>query len=181
MIAEQLDPIVGSGAALLGGLLIGAWVLAALWGFQDSARRSDSLLARYCVTTWILVSGPLLLPLSLWAYVLVRPADSPADRRYRRLAQTITTRQAEATRCRACGGQIDPRWLRCPACAIWLGVQCQRCERMAPPEAEICPRCAWEPAGRGEGRDAEPAHEARPLRGIVWRPGGWRHSGMASS
>jgi RNA polymerase subunit RPABC4/transcription elongation factor Spt4 len=181
VIAEQLEPILRSGAALLVGLVVGAWALAALWGFQDSARRSGSLLARYFVATWILVSGPLLLPLALGVYILVRPADSPADRRYLRLAGIVTFREAEATSCRACGARIDPGWSRCPACATWLAVQCQRCERLAPPEAEICPRCAWEPVGRDGDGAAEPAHDAPTLRGIIWRPGGWRHSGVASS
>ena len=146
MIGQVLsNPIVVASGLVIVGVMVVAWLVATLWVFQDAAHRSDHALVRYLAAGWILASGPLLLPLSLPIYNLVRPAALSGDRELQ-VVEDLLGLRAERPSCFACAARIDPAWVRCPACSTWLAALCDRCERWAPRDANICPWCAWEPA-----------------------------------
>jgi len=74
LLAETLnDPAVGAvgTAVVLAGIAL--WLAAAWWAYADAARRTESSLAGFVAAGWIILSTPLLLPLSLAAYAFARP------------------------------------------------------------------------------------------------------------
>jgi RNA polymerase subunit RPABC4/transcription elongation factor Spt4 len=125
------------------------------------ARRTRSDLARYGAATWILLSTPALLLISLPVYLLARPQVTAAQRRSRDLVAALSPELLEADRCEACGQVVDEEWRRCPACATWLQVACIDCGRWSATNLEICPWCATprvdEPAWADEVDDTEVA------------------------
>ena len=165
------NPIVTTGITVVAGAWVVAWLLAVAWAFRQVADRTDSVLARYLAATWVLLSTPLLLPFSVAVVALVRPHEVAGERRISRLLETVRDRIGMSPACGACGRVMDARWVRCPDCAAWTGRQCERCERWAPPEAEICPWCAWTPNEVDVTPPAEaPQPEPRPQPRPDWRP-----------
>ena len=141
------NPIVVTGVMVMGLALVAGWLLATVWAFQDMAHRSDSLLGRYLAATWVLLSGPILLPLSLPILAFLRPLERAADGRLKRLIEALQVRTSEASACGLCGVRLNAQWVRCPWCAAWTGQQCRRCENWVPADADICPWCTWTPGG----------------------------------
>lgn len=147
------NPAVTTALTLLAGVTVVAWLLAVAWAFRQIGGRTDNVLARYLAAAWVLLSSPLLLPLSVAVVALLRPHEVAGERRISRLLETVRARAEMAPACGACNRAMDERWVRCPDCAAWTGRQCDRCERWAPPDAGICPWCAWSP---GDNEDARP-------------------------
>jgi hypothetical protein len=154
------NPIVVSGVTILGVALVAGWLLATVWAFQSVAQRSENILARYLAASWILLSGPVLLPLSLAILGCLRPVETAADGRLRRLVLALQAR-LDGPGCAACAARLDARWVRCPWCAAWQGRQCQRCAKWAPADADICPWCTWSP---GEPLDQPQLPVPLPVR-----------------
>jgi hypothetical protein len=162
-------PLVLAGAMVMAIALTAGWLLATVWAFQDAAHRSESVLARYLAATWVLLSGPVLLPLSLPIYMLLRSPETSADGRLKRLIEALQIRTDEATACGLCGGRLGAQWVRCPRCAAWTGQQCQRCVKWVPAGSDICPWCAWSPGEPLVAPDAPvPVGAAAPAR--AWNP-----------
>jgi RNA polymerase subunit RPABC4/transcription elongation factor Spt4 len=166
------NPIVTTALTVLAGVLVVAWLLAVAWAFRQMADRTDSVLARYLAATWVFLSTPLMVPISVAVVALVRPHEVAGERRISRLLETVRARAEESPACASCGRAMDERWVRCPDCAAWTGRQCGRCQRWAPPDTEICPWCAWAP---GDAEDQlppvlAPRLEPRPERAPVPLP-----------
>ena len=121
---------------------LGLWLATAWWTYGDLARRAEPELVRLMAPAWILASTPVLLPLSLAAYLLLRPHETVAERRTREMLRALVPSTADETRCRVCGTRTDESWRRCPTCATWLGASCSRCGRWSPIDLELCPFCA---------------------------------------
>ncbi|HEY4226993.1 MAG TPA: hypothetical protein VGM49_01550 [Candidatus Limnocylindrales bacterium] len=137
------SPIVSTVSLALGVGVIGLWLAAAWWAYADAATRTESSPIAALAATWIVVSTPVLLPLSLLIYRAARPQRPAGDVRSERIAVDL----AEATiapTCPGCASRIDPTWHRCPACATWLAAQCRRCRGWSDPAFDICPLCANE-------------------------------------
>ncbi|MBI2777765.1 MAG: hypothetical protein HYX57_10965 [Chloroflexi bacterium] len=139
------NPLVTSVMLGLGASLLGLWLAGCWWAYQDAGRRSGPGLAPFAAAAWIFLSTPALLPLSVAIYSLVRPQEAAGDRRVRGLLGSLDPRELDDPACPACARPVEQAWRRCPACATWLGLQCDRCDRWAPRDAEICPWCAWVP------------------------------------
>jgi hypothetical protein len=161
------NPFVTTSLAVIGGATVAAWLLAVMWAFRQVADRTDNVLARYLAAAWVLLSTPLLLPLSVAVVTLVRPHEVAGERRIARLLETVRARLDLAPACGACGRAMDERWVRCPDCAAWTGRQCERCERWAPPDAGICPWCAWTPGEADDGQRPALAPVPEPTPGWV--------------
>jgi hypothetical protein len=181
-MSETIDQILSSPLVTttllgLGIALVGVWIAATWWAYQDATRRSEAEFPRWLAAAWILLSTPLLLPLSLLVYTLLRPQEAAADRRTRELVATLQGMDHQDPRCPACAETIDATWARCPSCALWLARPCDRCERLAPVDARICPWCAWElvdePASPvDKGVAAAAGRVPQPLFEPVPRPSG---------
>lgn len=154
------DPTVATVGLALAVAAGGLWLAAAWWTYLDMARRSTFELARFVAVGWILVSTPVLLPLSLAAYLLARPQRTVGEQRAERLFAALAPSLADG-HCLACGAAVDPEWRRCPACAAWLASACQACGRYAAVDLDTCPWCA------ADKTPAVPALDERPAPGLA--------------
>lgn len=121
---------------------IGLWLVAAWWAYVDMSRRARPERVRLVAPAWILISTPVLLPLALASYLLVRPQHTMAERRSRDILEALVPASVALPTCSGCGDEVDADWRRCPACATWLGAPCSACGRWSSPDLEICPFCA---------------------------------------
>src|SRR5262245_56950222 len=117
------DPALGAFGMALAGAAVALWLAAAWWAYADAHRRTDSVLAGYIAAGWILLSTPLLLPLSLPVYAFARPPVAAGDRRVKSLIEELGA-TATDQRCRTCGTVTEFSWKRCPTCAAWLASPC---------------------------------------------------------
>ena len=161
LLTETLsNPAVGAVGTAIVMAVLALWLAAAWWAYADAARRTESSLAGFVAAGWIILSTPLLLPLSLATYTFARPQVAAADRRTRALAAELASTPARPT-CVVCSEPIDAAWLRCPSCTTWLASPCGRCGRWSDGTLEICPWCGDEsreqPFVEGFGGAASPA------------------------
>src|SRR5262245_20443685 len=139
VIGEFLaDPAVGAIGTALGVALVALWLAAAGWAYRDSVRRTEDHVAPLFVAGWIILSTPLLLPLSLLIYLVVRP-EPTSERRARVLVAELGYERDAASACRSCGSAIDGEWLRCPYCAWWIASPCAACGTWSDRDLPACP------------------------------------------
>ena len=185
------NPIVGAAGTALAIAAVALWLAAAWWTWRDAARRTGSTTIAYGAATWVFISTPLLLPLALAIYALLRPPTTAAEHRAQALVAALTADVAADSACPGCAGFIDRSWLRCPQCATWIAAPCASCGEWSPAELDLCPFCGREGHGAPvvdpgvpglagveraaiEGTEAGPAAgPSRPVteRGIVSRLG----------
>ena len=148
------NPLVTTIGSAMGIAVVALWLAAAWWAYTDAMHRTGNTPAALLAAGWIVASTPLLLPLSLPVYALVRPAESAGERRTRRIASELAgvLEEAAGPGCFSCGSAVDPGWHRCPACTTWLALPCTSCAEWSDRTLEVCPYCG------GEER-AEPAIE----------------------
>lgn len=146
LLAQALaNPIVGTATTAIGVGAIALWLAAAWWAYADASRRSDANLVALLASGWILLSTPLLLPLSLASYRLARPQLTAADERAQALIRALNDTAAfAAPTCENCHATVDSDWLRCPWCATWLANPCAHCGTWSAAELEACPFCGSE-------------------------------------
>lgn len=153
LIAQTLsDPAIGAFGTAVAMAAVALWLAGAWWAYADAARRAESSLAGFVAAGWIILSTPLLLPLSLAVYAFARPQVTAADRRTRSLAQELSMTPARPA-CATCAQPVDVTWLRCPSCTSWLAAPCSDCGGWSDASLDVCPWCG------GEERDA-PAVES---------------------
>jgi len=157
IVANALDnpifPAIGLALAATAGAL---WVAGAWWTYRDATWRTGSTFLALVAAGWIVISSPLLLPLSLGVYALARPQHTAAQGRSRRLAEELVeTLDAEGRACPLCVAPIEADWLRCPTCSTWLAAPCSHCGGWSDQSLEICPWCG------NEGRDAPEVEERK--------------------
>jgi len=150
---NPIFPAIGLALAATVGAL---WVAGSWWAYHDASWRTGSTFLGLVAAGWIAISSPLLLPLSLGVYTLVRPQHTAAEGRSRRLVEALVAQldSEDATFCATCTAEIDRDWLRCPECASWLATPCSNCGGWSERSLDICPWCG------NEERD-EPAVEVR--------------------
>lgn len=136
------SPIVTGLLMAIGVIIAVVWLAGTWWAYLDISRRTSSDLARFGAMTLVLVSTPLLLPLSLMVYTLVRPQTTIAERRAVQLASDLGPAFAGRERCPACHDAVDPEWRRCPSCATWLASSCDSCGQWSEMAFDVCPWCA---------------------------------------
>jgi hypothetical protein len=170
------NPTVTAVFSAIAVALVALWLAAAWWAYSDAARRTESTFAAFLAASWVVLSTPLLLPLSLMVYGFARPQVTAADHRARALVVALgatTTGPA----CAACRAPVESAWLRCPACSNWLAAPCAGCGEWSDPRLEICPWC-----GR-EGHDTPAVEITAPVAAstpflrtrrarAAWRPVG---------
>lgn len=130
--------------------VVAMWLAAAWWTYQDASRRTESSVAGFAAASWIIISTPVLLPLSLAIYATARPQATASDDRTHGLMRQLTQIAADRPTCPSCAALVDPDWLRCPACATWFARECEMCGEWSAASLELCPYC-------GTDRDAMPA------------------------
>ena len=148
LIADVLaDPAVTAAGTAIGGAVVALWLAAAWWAYSDASRRTNSALAALVAAAWIILSTPLLVPLALGVYVLARPLQTAAEHRSRDLVAELVDQiddAAVAPACPSCRADVDPSWLRCPACTSWLALPCASCGSWSDRSLAACPFCGAE-------------------------------------
>lgn len=181
-------------ALLLAGIAV--WLAAAWWAYQDASRRKESTLAGFAAAGWIILSTPLVLPLSLAIYTMARPQATASDDRTRELMARLNEMAADRPTCPSCQASVDPAWLRCPFCATWFALECAACGEWSAAGLDLCPFCGADresvpvPAGHGKAAAGKPAAAVRSAgaprlqRGRMassWRPSSYEASRANSS
>src|SRR5512143_1677084 len=163
LLAQTLaSPAVTAVAAAAGILAVALWLAAAWWTYRDAARRTESSTAGFISAGWILLSTPVLLPIALAMYQLVRPQVAAAELREQRLVSELAGLATARFRCAECDAPADPAWLRCPSCSNWLAAPCAACGRWSDRALEICPWCGSEQRDRATVRTSGPGSEVEP-------------------
>jgi hypothetical protein len=172
LLAQVLDtPAVGAVGTAVALAALALWLAAAWWAYGDAARRTESSLAGFVAAGWIILSTPLLLPLSIAAYAFARPQVAAADRRTRQLALDLAMTPALPA-CPACAASVETGWLRCPSCATWLASPCAHCGAWSEAGLEICPMCGSDTRDQPfvQGQAGAPAASLRGgRRRVAWR------------
>src|SRR5689334_18502041 len=113
LIAQTLsNPAIGAFGTAVLVAAIALWLAGAWWAYADATRRAESSLAGFVAAGWIILSTPLLLPVSLAVYTFARPQVTAADRRTRSLARELAM-SPEQRACMGCAEPIDAAWVRC--------------------------------------------------------------------
>src|SRR4029079_9735 len=79
------EPVVRIGLSVAFAYLVLLWLVSALCACVDSGRRTRSAVMPYAIAGLVIVASPVLFPLALLLHVIVRPRETVADRRLRRL------------------------------------------------------------------------------------------------
>lgn len=162
------SPVVTATLMASGVTLAVVWLAGTWWAYLDISRRTTSELARFGAMSLVIVSTPLLLPLSLVVYTLVRPQTTSAERRAAELASGLGPALAGRVRCETCNDVVDPEWRRCPSCATWLASSCDACGEWSEIAFDVCPWCA---AAKVDRLPSAPERlllvAARPARAIT--------------
>lgn len=171
---DVLNEILGNPIVHMAGIAIllaavALWLAAAWWAYNDASRRTESALAGFAAAAWIILSTPLLLPLSLGIYSTVRPQQTASDDRTHGLMARLIETAADRPTCPGCSATVDPDWLRCPFCATWFALECEACGEWSAAALDLCPFCGVDreslPAGWVAADGADSARSDLPGRG----------------
>lgn len=138
-------PVVRIAVAGIGFYIVLLWLATALWAFNDSRRRHRDPALPYVIAAAIIIASPVLFPLAAIVYRIIRPGETLAEARERRLNdRLIDLEAAETLRCPGCALQVEEDWLACPACRTRLAHQCVACGRSLGLDWTLCAWCGSE-------------------------------------
>jgi hypothetical protein len=120
------------------------WLAAAWWTWRDAGARSEDPLVRIVAASGVVLATPLLFPLAILIYLLVRPRARTSVDRALEVRLLALGPDAEPDRCPSCASVVEPGWRRCPACGQPLSSPCPACARPARTDWAICAWCAAE-------------------------------------
>jgi hypothetical protein len=154
-------PIVQALTTALTVYVVIVWLATAYWAFQDLRRRDLNPGLPYLAAAGIIVASPILFPLALVVYRIVRPGETLFEARERELSDRLELLTAEADLvCTGCGLRTEDDWLACPACRTRLGHQCAACGRVMGLDWTLCAWCAAEFGRAGRSLPVPPAELA---------------------
>lgn len=135
-------PAVGTGLRLGLVYLSIVWLASAWWAFRDAGLRMRWAPAPYVVAASVVLLTPLLFPLAIAVWRVVRPATTLRDARASALQHELLVDDATRETCPSCGLDVTGDWVRCPACRHRLATPCTGCGRNVAPDWTICAWCA---------------------------------------
>jgi len=166
------------------------WLASAYWVLQDMRRRHHDPALPYLAAAGVIIASPVLFPLALIVYRIIRPGETFAEARERELTERLEQLEHDlALACPTCSRSVEEDWLVCPACRTRLAHLCVSCGRSMGLDWTLCGWCgaefgrpvlperlpkavrhAWardrqarDPLERkGEGRAARPARALEP-------------------
>jgi hypothetical protein len=170
--AEMLGhPAVGVAIRLVALYVVVVWIASAWWVWRDARSRSTDVFVPYLAAGAVLLVTPLLFPLAVVIYRMVRPPLTVSAATSVELQMAMLEEEATHSECATCGAMVDDEWVACPTCGAELAVRCPSCGRPLELDWGICAWCAAEVPWGGEGRLIGPT---RPLQAVAIpiRPGG---------
>src|SRR4026209_229273 len=139
------NPVIKLGIQLAVIYWILLWLAASYWAFRDMQSRSDNPLAPYLAAAFIIVFTPLLFPLAVFTYRIVRRQERIGDVYERNLAEEAMLAEIEAIpHCPSCERRVDPAWIICPTCRARLNRVCPNCTRLVGLDWSLCAWCGRE-------------------------------------
>jgi RNA polymerase subunit RPABC4/transcription elongation factor Spt4 len=160
------NPVLQLGFQLLAVYWVVLWIAAAYWAFRDMQGRSDNAIAPYLAATFIIAFTPILFPLAVFTYRIVRPHERIGDVYERNLAEEAMLAEIEAIpHCPGCDRRVDPAWIICPTCRTRLNRVCPNCTRLVGLDWSLCAWCGRE----FERHDAIAASSAAPIVSLPTR------------
>ena len=112
------NPVIKLGFQIVAIYWVVLWLAAAYWAFRDMQLRTENPVAPYFAAAFVIVFTPLLFPLAVFAYRIVRPQERIGEIYERNLAEEAMLAEIETIR-------------HCPACD-------RRCKHAADDLAEPC-------------------------------------------
>jgi len=160
------NPVVQLGFQLVAIYWVILWIAAAYWAFRDMQSRSDNAIAPYLAATFVIAFTPLLFPLAVFTYRIIRPHERIGDVYERNLAEEAMLAEIEAIpHCPACDRRVDVAWIICPTCRTRLNRVCPNCSRLVGLDWSLCAWCGRE----FERHDAIAASSAAPIVSLPTR------------
>jgi hypothetical protein len=161
-------PVVGlAGRVALIAMTV-LWLATAWWTWRDMESRTGDIVLRGIATAGVVLATPVLFPLAVVIYLVLRPPrrDEPARALELRLVELEMG--ADPDRCPRCRGKVGHGWQRCPACGQMLSQACPACGEPVGLDWQLCAWCAAELPWTREPREAQGA----PPVAIPIVPGG---------
>jgi Double zinc ribbon len=160
------NPVIQLGFELIAAYWVILWIAAAYWAFRDMQGRSDNAIAPYLAALFVIAFTPLLFPLAVFTYRIVRPQERIGDVYERNLAEEAMLAEIEAIpHCPSCDRRVDPSWIICPTCRTRLNRVCPNCSRLVGLDWSLCAWCGRE----FERHDAIAASAAAPILSLPQR------------
>jgi hypothetical protein len=143
------NPVIKLGFQVVAIYWVVLWLAAAYWAFRDMQLRTENPVAPYFAAAFVIVFTPLLFPLAIFAYRIVRPQERIGEIYERNLAEEAMLAEIETIRhCPSCDRRIHADWIICPTCRTRLNRVCPNCARLVGLDWSLCAWC---------GRDFERA------------------------
>jgi len=136
------NPVVKLGIQLGVIYWILLWLAASYWAFRDMQSRSDNPLAPYLAAAFVIIFTPLLFPLAVFTYRIIRPQERIGEVYERNLAEEAMLAEIEAIpHCPTCDRRVDAAWIICPTCRTRLNRVCPNCTRLVGLDWSLCAWC----------------------------------------
>jgi RNA polymerase subunit RPABC4/transcription elongation factor Spt4 len=143
------NPVIKLGFQIVAIYWVVLWLAAAYWAFRDMQLRTENPVAPYFAAAFVIVFTPLLFPLAIFAYRIVRPQERIGEIYERNLAEEAMLAEIETIRhCPSCDRRVHADWIICPTCRTRLNRVCPNCARLVGLDWSLCAWC---------GRDFERA------------------------
>jgi RNA polymerase subunit RPABC4/transcription elongation factor Spt4 len=143
------NPVVKLGFQIVLVYWVILWLAAAYWAFRDMQLRSENPVAPYLAAAGIIIATPVLFPLAVFAFRIIRPQERIGEVYERNLAEEAMLAEIEAIRhCPTCDRRVHDDWIICPTCRTRLHRVCPNCSRLVGLDWSLCAWC---------GRDFERA------------------------
>jgi double zinc ribbon protein len=139
------NPVIKLGIQLAVIYWIILWLAAAYWAFRDMQSRSDNPLAPYLAAGFVILFTPLLFPLAVFTYRVIRPQEKIGEVYERNLAEEAMLAEIEAIpHCPTCDRRVEAAWIICPSCRTRLNRVCPNCTRLVGLDWTLCAWCGRE-------------------------------------
>ena len=160
------NPVIKLGIQLAVIYWIILWLAASYWAFRDMQSRSDNPLAPYLAAAFVIIFTPILFPLAVFTYRIIRPQERIGDVYERNLAEEAMLAEIEAIpHCPNCDRRVDAAWIICPSCRTRLNRVCPNCTRLVGLDWSLCAWCGRE----FERHDQLAASAAAPIVSLPTR------------
>lgn len=136
------DPTIQT-AFRAAAVYIGAiWLVTAYWAYRDLRTRTTNPLLPYGAAATVILFTPILFPLAVILYRIVRPPETVAEASERALAEEAMLVEVEKQHhCGSCKRPIEADWVVCPHCRTRLRRICSSCGRLVENDWSICAYC----------------------------------------
>jgi hypothetical protein len=121
------------------------WMASAWWALNDMRRRHRDPVLPFIAAGAVILASPVLFPLAVVVYRIVRPSETLAEARERELTERLESLEVDmALACPGCARSVEEDWLACPSCRTRLAHRCVSCGRSMGLDWTICGWCGAE-------------------------------------